>query len=312
MVVSIALLGPIIYHFGTDQGGKVIWNPSPKQVTGKSSSKSLLSGKEDRQSSECLPFRTVDQWLSLDDQHSHIAQSLTDVQPGPWSAMDAAMIAKACDKPETQSAVKGEKLAKKTRQRVRPCVKPCLLKTTHSLPRLALVTAVRGGDVFIRRLLEQLTSVATGSVYRNSSHLRKEGFFAEGCSDKSVMFVSTHAHNTSSSLWRRLSCQSVDGVLLLVRNPYDTVRAEFHSCGINRGGRQSRSRKAKQNTCRGSKLKRGGSTPPPPPFQFCFDSRFVWFHIMSSLWWDQLAYSHRISWVRLSRGMCAVYELCVW
>ena len=122
---------------------------------------------------------------------------------------------------------------------MQPCVSPSLLKSVPmtsastlnlSSRPVALVTAPSGGNIFMRRVLEQLSGIMTGSVYRADSHVRREGFLAEGVFDSTVIAAATHAFTATSSVWKRLSCKNVKKVIIILRSPYDVVRSEFSRC----------------------------------------------------------------------------------
>ena len=120
-------------------------------------------------------------------------------------------------------------------KRMQPCVTPALLrrKSTRFQEKnpIALVTAPSGGDPFVRRLLEQLSGIMTGSVYRGDSHMsHREGFLAEGVKNSSVISVSTHAFNSSSVVWKSFDCGHAQKAIIIVRNPFQSIRTNFNKC----------------------------------------------------------------------------------
>lgn len=64
------------------------------------------------------------------------------------------------------------------------------------------------------------SGLATGSLYSDSS-LTAAGFLGEGIHNSSVLVVKTHASPSTMS-------QDFRQALLLMRNPYDVILAEFN------------------------------------------------------------------------------------
>ncbi|XP_025089087.1 WSCD family member CG9164-like [Pomacea canaliculata] len=87
-------------------------------------------------------------------------------------------------------------------------------------PVTALASVPGSGSTWLRHLLHQTTGLATGSLYSDSS-LTAAGFLGEGIHNSSVLVVKTHASPSAMS-------QDFRQALLLMRNPYDVILAEFN------------------------------------------------------------------------------------
>ncbi|RWS30365.1 WSCD family member-like protein [Leptotrombidium deliense] len=83
-------------------------------------------------------------------------------------------------------------------------------------PLIALASFPGSGNTWIRYLLQQ----ASGSVYKDYSLLRN-GFPAESVANGSVIIVKTHE-------WGLYARRQFDKAVLLIRNPFKTLLAEFN------------------------------------------------------------------------------------
>lgn len=84
----------------------------------------------------------------------------------------------------------------------------------------ALASFPGSGNTWLRYLLQQATGISTGSVYKDYA-LLKNGFPAENVSNGSVITVKTHE-------WGPETMQLFDSTILLVRDPFSSLRAEFN------------------------------------------------------------------------------------
>ena len=84
----------------------------------------------------------------------------------------------------------------------------------------ALASFPGSGNTWLRYLLQQVTGVATGSIYRDAA-LRRNGFPAESIANGSVIAVKTHE-------WGAQARETFDSAILLVRDPFDSILAEFN------------------------------------------------------------------------------------
>ncbi|XP_065832234.1 WSCD family member GA21586-like, partial [Oscarella lobularis] len=102
-----------------------------------------------------------------------------------------------------------------------PCVVPTFLR--RQAPIIALASFPGSGNTWMRYLLEQSTGVLTGSVYNDGS-LVSIGFLGENVMNPTVLVHKTH------ELYRpgRPLAEWVDGVVVLMRNPFHAIVAEFN------------------------------------------------------------------------------------
>lgn len=84
----------------------------------------------------------------------------------------------------------------------------------------ALVSSPGSGNTWVRYLLQQVTGVSTGSVYKDVALLRN-GFPSESVNNGSVIVVKTHEYGASVR-------DSFDAAILIIRDPFDSVLAEFN------------------------------------------------------------------------------------
>ncbi|XP_078682313.1 WSCD family member GA21586-like [Branchiostoma floridae x Branchiostoma belcheri] len=89
------------------------------------------------------------------------------------------------------------------------------------LPITALVSFPGSGNTWLRYLVQQATGILTGSVYKDLE-LKRHGFPAEGCINGSVVLVKTHEFGGNNSF------KHFDKTILMVRDPYDAILAEFN------------------------------------------------------------------------------------
>lgn len=110
-----------------------------------------------------------------------------------------------------------------------------LTKYTHSqfLPtgyrqeRILLLSYPRCGNSLLRQLIENETGIVTGSDSRSNRTLAASlircGFKGEGVVDSSVWVVKSHFPERMGYV----KCAG-DRVIILVRNPFDSIESYFH------------------------------------------------------------------------------------
>lgn len=93
--------------------------------------------------------------------------------------------------------------------------------------QILLVSYPRSGNSFLRRLLEKWTGYITCSDSRTNRHLTSAllqcGFSGEGIVDKSAWIIKSHYPERMGYIKF-----NVKKVILLVRNPYDSIESNFH------------------------------------------------------------------------------------
>ncbi|XP_054712060.1 WSCD family member CG9164-like [Uloborus diversus] len=104
------------------------------------------------------------------------------------------------------------------RRRMHICTQPRFRKPPG--PMIALASFPGSGNTWIRFLIQQATGYLTGSVYRDYS-LKRNGFPAESVANGSVLLVKTHE-------WGEATRQKFHKAVLLVREPYGALVAEFN------------------------------------------------------------------------------------
>jgi len=87
-------------------------------------------------------------------------------------------------------------------------------------PVTALASFPGSGNTWLRYLLQQATGVSTGSVYKDVA-LLKNGFPAESVVNGSVLAVKTHE-------WGPATRDMFTKAILLIRDPFDSILAEFN------------------------------------------------------------------------------------
>ena len=100
-------------------------------------------------------------------------------------------------------------------------------------PRVALASFPGSGNTWLRYLLQQSTGILTGSVFADPS-LQEIGF-GEGIANQSVLVIKTHNVGIT-----RHTDHPFDRAVLLVRDPFDAILAEFNRLQvIDERGRMS-------------------------------------------------------------------------
>ena len=100
-------------------------------------------------------------------------------------------------------------------------------------PRVALASFPGSGNTWLRYLLQQSTGILTGSIFPDPS-LQEIGF-GEGIANQSVLVIKTHNVGIT-----RHTDYPFDRAVLLVRDPFDAILAEFNRLQvINEKGRMS-------------------------------------------------------------------------
>ncbi|XP_046326452.2 WSCD family member GA21586-like [Haliotis rufescens] len=113
---------------------------------------------------------------------------------------------------------------------------PSVRLSTRVLPQIALASYPGSGNTWVRHLLQQMTGIATGSIY-NDEQLRHNGFPGESLSNGSVVAVKTHNHYAGKDYAR---------AILLIRNPYESMLSLFKLANSNHTGEPSVDRYGKQ------------------------------------------------------------------
>ncbi|XP_071834770.1 sialate:O-sulfotransferase 1-like isoform X2 [Apostichopus japonicus] len=88
-----------------------------------------------------------------------------------------------------------------------------------SQPYVLLLSAPGSGNTWLRYLIESLTGVYTGSMYRDT-RLLNGGFLGESEPPRSGRVIVVKTHSTDMH-------EKADGVLLLIRDPYSALTADF-------------------------------------------------------------------------------------
>ena len=111
---------------------------------------------------------------------------------------------------------------RRIRSRSGPAIEWChpLRYKKHAGPLVALASFPGSGNTWLRYLLQQATGILTGSVYKDYA-LLKNGFPGENVVNGSVIAVKTHEFGKES-------IGAFDKVVLLVRDPFSSLQAEFN------------------------------------------------------------------------------------
>eukprot|EP01038_Epipyxis_sp_PR26KG_P007558 gene7558-10299_t len=106
-------------------------------------------------------------------------------------------------------------------------IKSRFLSKYSSHDRILLVSYPRSGNSFMRRIIEDITGIVTGSDSRPnrtlSASLLRFGYQGEGITDKSVWVVKSHYPERLGYIRFNVS-----KVIVLVRNPFDAIESYFH------------------------------------------------------------------------------------
>ncbi|KAL5008039.1 hypothetical protein ScPMuIL_013620 [Solemya velum] len=87
----------------------------------------------------------------------------------------------------------------------------------YSLPKIALASAPGSGNTWTRHLLQELSGIATGSIYCDKQ--LRDGEFPFECNTKRVLVVKTHEEKKVDSYVR---------AVVVVRNPIFSCFSYFH------------------------------------------------------------------------------------
>ena len=99
------------------------------------------------------------------------------------------------------------------------CISPLGFKAKPG-PVVALASFPGSGNTWLRYLIQQATGFLTGSVYKDKVLLKK-GFPAENVNNGSVLVVKTHEFGPGAR-------KSFEKVILLIRDPFQSLQAEFN------------------------------------------------------------------------------------
>lgn len=116
---------------------------------------------------------------------------------------------------------------------------------------VGLVSFPGSGNTWVRGLLEQVTGYCTGSVYCDVGLLEK-GFAGEYIQNSAVIVVKTHAisplwHNESASV-KPLKGPHFSGIIFIIRNLFDALKAEMNRQVYNKHHQGSQSWKSHVST----------------------------------------------------------------
>lgn len=104
---------------------------------------------------------------------------------------------------------------------------PMYLDGSVQVPKIAFASLMRSGNTFFRRLVENITGVATGSNICTGSSLSlgfvAGGFKAEGITDDRTWIFKTHYPYIYPSTYPASMTKSI----VLVRNPFDVLVSLF-------------------------------------------------------------------------------------
>ncbi|XP_067655941.1 WSCD family member CG9164-like [Haliotis asinina] len=91
--------------------------------------------------------------------------------------------------------------------------------SARPLPLTALASFPGTGNTWTRHLIEQMTGLATGSVH--NARILRSVFCGEERADNTVVAIKTHLRYPSNTF-------TPDKVLLIIRNPYGAIVANFN------------------------------------------------------------------------------------
>ena len=100
-----------------------------------------------------------------------------------------------------------------------------MLGELNQFPLVMLVSFPGSGNTWTRLLIEEVTGYYTGSVYFDKS-LYNGGFIGEKENIRDGTTIVVKNHDLSN--YHVLGLRDAKGILLLVRNPYDAILAEFN------------------------------------------------------------------------------------
>lgn len=98
-----------------------------------------------------------------------------------------------------------------------------LSRVSPSFPSIALMTFPGSGNTWMRHILQQLTGIATGSIYMDP-RLKSQGFSAEGRVSR-VLVVKTHGKSYNQTR-RYIPYKKFDRSILVIRNVYNSILSE--------------------------------------------------------------------------------------
>lgn len=106
------------------------------------------------------------------------------------------------------------------------CPEKVIKLAEKDMPQVALASFPGSGNTWFRHLIEYVSGIASTSVYCG---VVRETFFAECKRDKSkTIVIKTHRLATNESI------DKFDKAILIIRNPYDAILAEFNRRHANK------------------------------------------------------------------------------
>eukprot|EP00095_Tigriopus_kingsejongensis_P002571 snap_masked-scaffold274_size229011-processed-gene-1.4 protein:Tk02571 transcript:snap_masked-scaffold274_size229011-processed-gene-1.4-mRNA-1 annotation:"GI15414" len=156
---------------------------------------------------------------------------------------DSLMSPVRLGQPRNLAAVvgRGRLSPRRLRSRMGPAIEWCKPQKfrPNPGPRVALASFPGSGNTWLRYLIQQTSGILTGSVYKDYA-LLKNGFPAENIVNGSVAVVKTHEFGEKNM-------QAFDKALLLVRDPFSALQAEFNRRSGGHVGHASKEKYRRNN-----------------------------------------------------------------
>ena len=133
-----------------------------------------------------------------------------------------------CNPDYTRYTNKGgfEKFLHETPRSHGDCHKFSDMRFTNSSKVIMLVSFPGSGNTWTRMILEQATGIFTGSIFCDKG-LRSNGFYGEQIISSNVLAIKTHYPRDGKPSIGHYHPQHVDGVIFIMRNPLDSIVAEW-------------------------------------------------------------------------------------
>ena len=106
------------------------------------------------------------------------------------------------------------------------CHKFSDMRFTNSSKVIMLVSFPGSGNTWTRMVLEQATGIFTGSIFCDEE-LRSSGFYGEQIISSNVLAIKTHYPRNGKPSIGHYHPKHVDGVIFIMRNPLDSIVAEW-------------------------------------------------------------------------------------
>ena len=111
------------------------------------------------------------------------------------------------------------------RRDLHKCIEPVFINRTAD--SIALVSLPGSGNTWTRYLIEQSTGILSGSIY-GDKRLYQAGLVGENVTTAQVSVVKYHTGAVTSREWFCPEAHTIDGAILLVRDPYYAMMSEFN------------------------------------------------------------------------------------